>query len=226
MAGRLLERLVVTPILLLASALFPISISSGTEVWPAPVGECLLALDTERRSGGRRTDGGVPFAVVERRTLTLATECGANSPPRAMCSAKCLDLCLMEGTFLPHHPSQVVLAGAMGADRNEIWVVERHAGTYRRVSNVALPNGQPVLIPAALGKRFAEVQAHIDGIALPDSALEPEQRVAFFVLVWRPIAAGWDGSLYMVVWDARTAELSIQYLLTLESEVGCREHVA
>lgn len=123
----------------------------------------------------------------------------------------------MEGSFLPHHAHQVVVAGKT-EDSDEIWLVERHGDGYRVVSKAQLPGGRPILIPASEGRRWADVQAHIDGVAPPELKLAQGERVALFVLLWRPTADdGWDGSLYAVVLDARTGTIRLHYFLALDA---------
>jgi hypothetical protein len=117
---------------------------------------------------------------------------------------------------LPGRARQIALAGVVAPpDRSELWLVERNTSGYRRLSSINILEGQPVLIPAAEGKRFAEVQSHIDGNPLHEPQLLPEERVPFCVVIWRPVDGGFEGWLYDVILDNRTAGLRLHYLLSL-----------
>ena len=109
-------------------------------VWPVPVAECLLALDRERATGRRRAASQPPFTVIRRSASTLATDCGGGGRPKASCTAECLGLCLIEGSFLPPpRASGCRREGKAEVDSDEIWLVERHGDGYRVVSKAQLP---------------------------------------------------------------------------------------
>jgi hypothetical protein len=192
--------------------------ASDVRFWPVAVAECLLALDHEpTRLGGRRSALGGAFAHIERHSLVLATDCGGGEPSRARCRSECLGLYLLEGSFLGHHEHLIALAGIVAPpDRNELWILEHHGAGYRKLSSISIPEGQPVLVPAVQAKRFADVQAHIDGNPLQEPQLLGEERVPFCVLIWRAVDDGWEGSLYAVVLDTRTAALRLHYLLSMQ----------
>jgi hypothetical protein len=207
----------VIPAVLAAAVLVAADTTSGEiAAGSSPAVACVLALDENSRGGGRRTIGHASAPAIVKHGLTLATDCGSAWRSRLRCSLDCMGICVMPGRFLPGSRRQVALAGTLDAERSEIWIVERQGGALRKVGSAAIPSGQAVLIPAAEGRRFADVQAHIEGSPFPDLPLDGEERVVLFLLVWRPVADGRDGSLYAVLFHLRTAALRLRYVLTLE----------
>jgi hypothetical protein len=217
MAAPLLVRQGVNLLVLLAFAAWAESTPPDAGSWPVPVAECLLALETESAVPAHPHGGSRSLASIQRHRLQMRTDCGGDRRPRTRCSAECLGLCVLEGSFLPRRGRQVVFAGAMGADRSELWLVEHHGRGYRKISTVAIPEGEPVLIPANMGRSFAETQARIDGISIAELPLDGPERVCLFILIWRPVPDGWEGALYGVLVDARTGALELRYVLALEA---------